>query len=156
LNRSGRRPHALLLVALAIAVAYGSLTAWQRATRPSRWVGTTECAWRGKPRVRVRSGLRPVDSTAVLAHERVHAAQCEALGPVRYRWRNLFAMSKLALETPAYCAGARERARLSGDTTLVRMTMTLDITAAMADVIDSVSIARSIASTCPEFAASIR
>lgn len=145
------RPRPILLVLLAIAVVYGSVVTWRRVTRPGRWVGYTDCSWRGKPRVVVRSGLRPIDSLAVAAHESVHAAECEELGPIRYRWRTLFASSNLALETPAYCAGARVRARLNGDTAFVRMTIPIDMIAAMGDVIDSATIVRSIAKSCPEF-----
>lgn len=95
--------------------------------------------------------MRRIDSLAVVAHELVHVAECEQLGPVRYRWRTMFAASNLALETPAYCAGARERVRLNGDTAFVRMTTALDMIAAMGDVIDSATIVRSIAAECPAF-----
>lgn len=97
------------------------------------------------------SGMRRIDSLAVLAHELVHVAECEELGPLRYRWRTMSAASNLALETPAYCAGARERARLNGDTAFLRMTTAQDMIAAMGDVIDSMTIVRSIAANCPEF-----
>jgi hypothetical protein len=150
-NRA-RWPHPILLVLLAVTVVYGSVATWRRLNRPpGRWVGYTNCAWRGKSRVVVRSGLRSIDSLAVAAHESVHAAECEELGPIRYRWRTLFASSNLALETPAYCAGARVRARLNGDTAFLRMTIPIDMIAAMGDVIDSATIVRSIAKSCPEF-----
>lgn len=146
-----RRPHPILLALLVLTLIYGSVATWRRITRPGRWVGYTDCAWRGKPRVVVRGGLRPFDSLAVVAHESVHAAQCERLGPIRYRWRTLFASTNLGLETPAYCAGARTRARLTGDTAFVRMTIPLDMIAAMGDAIDSATIVRSIAAECPVF-----
>jgi hypothetical protein len=147
-----RRPHPLLLLLLAATIVYGSVAAWRRMNRqPGRWVGYTECSWRGRPRIVVWSGLRRIDSLAVIAHESVHVAECEQLGPVRYRWRTMFAASNLALETPAYCAGARERARLNGDTAFLRMTTAPDMIAAMGDVIDSATIVRSIAANCPEF-----
>ena len=56
-------------------------------------------------------------------------------------WLCMFAASNLALETPAYCAGARVRARL-GDTAFVRATILIDMLAAMSDATDSVAIAR--------------
>ena len=136
-----------------MTVAFGSVAIWRRANRePGRWVGYTDCAWLGKPRIVVRGGLRKIDSLAVVAHESVHAVECEQLGPLRYRWRTLFASSNLALETPAYCAGARVRAALSGDTAFVRATIPIDMIAAMGDVIDSVTIVRELARECPAFA----
>lgn len=145
-----RRPHPVLLALLVVTVIYGGVAIWGRLHRqPGRWVGYTDCAWRGKPRVVVRSGLKRIDSLAVVAHESVHAAQCEQLGPIRYRWRTVFASSNLALETPAYCAGARVRAASSGDTAFVRITIPIDMIAAMGDVVDSATIMRSLRSTCP-------
>ena len=90
-------------------------------------------------------GLQPT------GEEKDHAAECEQLGPIRYRWQTLFAASNLALETPAYCAGARVRASLSGDTNFVRMTIPIDMIAAMGDVIDSATIVNDLVRVCPEF-----
>jgi hypothetical protein len=141
----------VLLLLLGAVASYGALVWRDRASRPARWVGVTECGWRGTPRVVVRSGLRPIDSAAVDAHERVHADQCKALGPLKYRWRNLSGAGKLGLEVPAYCAGARARARTPRDTVFVRNTMTADLLVALADVVDSATILRSVAWACPEF-----
>ena len=150
-RRSSRRPRPILLLLLGVVVVYGSVATWRRAHRPGgRWVGYTECAWFGAPRITVRGGLRPIDSLAVVAHESVHVAECAQLGPLRYRWQTMFAASNLALETPAYCAGGRVRAR-SGDTAFVRATIGDDMLSAMADVIDSAEVVRSIAAECPEF-----
>jgi hypothetical protein len=148
-----RRPHAALLALLAVTVLYGSIALWRRASRPGgRWVGYMECSWVGKPRIVVRDSLGPVETVAVTAHESVHAAQCDSLGPLRYRWRTLFAESNLALETPAYCEGARVRTRLTRDTVFDRLTMHGNMVAAMGDALDSATIARAIVSTCREFA----
>jgi hypothetical protein len=140
----------VLLLLLGVVASYGALVWRDRASRQARWVGITECGWTGHPRVIVRSGLR--DSAAVDAHERVHAEQCKTLGPFRYRWRNLSGSGKLALEVPAYCAGARARARTARDTAFVRSTMTADLLVALADVVDSTTILRAVTATCPEFA----
>jgi hypothetical protein len=142
----------VLLLLLGIVGSYGALVWRDRSARPARWVGVTECGWRGSPKVIVRGGLRPIDSVAVDAHERVHAEQCKALGPVRYRWRNLTGAGKLGLEVPAYCAGARVRARTPRDTAFVRSTMTADLLVALADVVDSTTIVRAVDWACPEFA----
>ena len=152
MRNSARRPHPILLGLLAITVIYGGAALWGRLHRqPGRWVGYTDCAWRGKPRIVIRGGLKRIDSLAVVAHESVHAAECEQLGPIRYRWQTLFAASNLALETPAYCAGARVRARLSGDTSFVRLTIPIDMIAAMGDVVDSATIVKNLTRLCPEF-----
>ena len=146
------RPRSIFLVLLAMAVIYGSVATWRRMNRPpGRWVGYTECSWRGQPRMVIWSGMRRIDSLAGVAHESIHVAECRQLGPVRYRWRTMFAASNLALETPAYCEGARERVRLNGDTAFVRMTTAPDMIAAMGDVIDSATIVRSLTASCPEF-----
>lgn len=152
MGRPRRLPHPAYLVLLAITVAYGSLAMWKRANRPAgRWVGYAECSWRGKPRFVVRSGLKRVDSIGVVAHESVHVAQCDRLGPVRYRWNTIFAASNLALETPAYCASGRARLRLTGDTILERNAVPHDMLAAMGDVVDSITILRALKASCPEF-----
>lgn len=154
LPRVTRRPHPALLVLLAITIVFGSVATWRRMSRPGgRWVGYTQCAWRGKPRIVVRAGLRPVESLGVVAHESVHAAQCDSLGPIRYRWNTIFAASNLALETPAYCAGARARTRLTGDTAFDRTTIPINMLAAMGDEVDSATIHASLVATCREFAA---
>jgi hypothetical protein len=151
---SRARPHPFLLAALAITLVYGGVAAWKRANRPpGRWVGITNCTWTTPPTITIRPGLRPIDSIATFAHESVHAAACKELGPLRYRWATLRAKSNLALEVPAYCAGARSRMRQNGDTMFVRITMPIDMMAAMGDDIDSATIARSIAESCPELAA---
>lgn len=148
-----RRPHPALVALLLVTIVYGSVMTWRRMTRPAgRWVGYTECAWRGSPRITIRPGLRRTDSLATFAHESVHAAQCAELGPVRYRWRTLFAQSNLALEAPAYCAGARSRVERSRDTSFERQTIPIDMIAAMGDGLDSATIVRSLVANCPQFA----
>src|SRR3954468_1937018 len=147
-----RRPHPVLLVVLALTLVYGSIATWRRAHRPAgRWVGVTSCEWFGEPRITIRPGLRPAAAAGAAAHEAVHAAQCRQLGPARYRWRTMFAASNLALEAPAYCAGARARVRITGDSAFERTTIPIDMLAAMGDVVDSVAIMRALGASCPEF-----
>jgi hypothetical protein len=150
------RPATVRLVVLVILLcavgAYGFVTARERSSRQSRWVGLTECGWTGSAVVSIRAGLRRNDSLAAVAHERVHASQCDSLGPLRYRLNNLFIADKLALELPAYCAGARERLRLSGDTTFVRMTTILDLLAAAGPDADSAAVAAALTLACAEVA----
>ena len=152
--RPRRWPHPALLALLLIVAVYEAVATMRRMGRPAgRWVGYTECAWRGAPRIVIQPRLRTTDSIAVVAHESVHAAQCDSLGPVRYRWNTLFAKSNLGLETPAYCAGGRARVKLNGDTAFNRMTIPIDMIAAMGDGIDSIDIARAIDAQCSEFSA---
>ena len=80
----------------------------------------TECTFRGPPRVVIRPDLSAADSLPVRVHEEVHAAQCRALGPVRYRLRNLTGSGKLSLEVPAYCAAAQVRLKATGHWEAVR------------------------------------
>jgi hypothetical protein len=147
-----RRPHPILLAVLALTLLYGSIATWRRANRPpGRWVGITNCAWKGSPRVTIRAGLRRVDSIAAMAHESVHVAECRDLGPLRYRWNTMFAESNLALETPAYCAGGRSRISLNHDTAFIRATIIEDMMAAMGDVVDSGRVIRAVRAECPAF-----
>jgi hypothetical protein len=106
--------------------------------------------------VTIRPGLRPIDSIAAVAHESVHVAECRELGPIRYRWRTIFASSNLALETPAYCAGARSRVHSNRDTVFIRATIVEDMMAAMADVVDSATVVKALSNECPAFLPVIR
>jgi hypothetical protein len=148
-----RRPHPILLAALALTLIYGGVAGWKRAKRPpGRWVGITNCNWLSEPTITIRPGLKKLDSIATFAHESVHAAECRTLGPMRYRWATVRAKSNLALEAPAYCAGGWSRAKQNGDTMFVRITMPIDMMAAMGDGIDSSLVERMIRQTCPELA----
>src|SRR3954469_24599674 len=147
-----RHAHPVLLGLLALTLLYGWVAIWKRANRPpGRWVGITDCAWRGTPRVTIRPGLRRVDSIAAVAHESVHVDECQRLGPLRYRWNTMFAASNLALETPAYCAGARSRIALNHDTAFIRATIVEDMMAAMGDVVDSGRVISALRRQCPGF-----
>lgn len=94
-------------------------------------------------------GLARVESIATMAHESVHVAECDSLGPVRYRWNTLFAASNLALEAPAYCVAARVRLANGWSVTTVRSTVLGDMQAAMGDQLDSATIHRTLTATCP-------
>jgi hypothetical protein len=96
-------------------------------------------------------GLQRVESLATASHESVHVAECRRLGPVAYRWNTAFAKSNLELETPAYCAAARVRARNGWTTNTIRETIVGDMLAAMADGVDSTSIVTALRAQCPEF-----
>lgn len=146
-----RGPRPLLLIALAVAVCFGSLAAWRSAHRPpGHWVGITDCSWRGAPRVTIRPGMRREDSVAAAAHESVHVAECSRLGPFRYRWNTLFAASNLALETPAYCAGERTRIRTPRDSSYARQAVIDNMMSAMSDRVDSLTMVAALRRECPE------
>jgi hypothetical protein len=148
-----RRAHPVLVGALVVTLAYGSVALWKRANRPGgRWVGQTHCSWIGQPRVTILPGLQRVESLATVSHESVHVTECRRLGPAAYRWNTLFAKSNLALEAPAYCAAARVRARNGWALNTIRESLVVDMLAAMGDEVDSASIARSLRSHCREFA----
>jgi hypothetical protein len=152
-----RRPRWLFLVLLATTIAYGAVATWKRSSRPGgRWVGRTDCAWFGEPVMTIRPGLARVESIATVAHEAVHVDECRTLGPVRYRWNTLSASSNLRLEAPAYCAAGRVRLRHGWSPALVRQTILYDMLAAMADGVDSVTIAAALHDACPEVVAASR
>jgi hypothetical protein len=139
------------LVALAIIAIFGIVSGWRRAHRaPGRVVGRTHCSWIGKPRVELTPGLAQTESIATMAHEQVHVAECDSLGPMRYRWNTVFAASNLSLEAPAYCAAARIRLKSGWSMNTVRSTVLGDMLAAMGDQLDSVTIHRAMMHACPE------
>jgi hypothetical protein len=150
-SRLTRRPRPILLAALAIAALYASVATWERAHRPAgRWVGRTNCSWRGDPVVEIRSGLARSESIATVAHESVHVVECRSLGPVRYRWNTIFASSNLALELPAYCAAARVRLASGWSLNTVRSTVLDDMRAAMGDQLDSARLEGALMEGCRE------
>jgi len=134
-----------------VVAIFGAASEWRRSHRPpGRVVGRTHCSWIGKPRVDITPGLAQTESIATVAHEMVHVAECDSLGPVRYRWNTIFAASNLALEVPAYCAAARVRLKSGWLPTTTRSTVLGDMQAAMGDQLDSATIHRALADRCPE------
>jgi hypothetical protein len=77
-------------------------------------------------------------------------AECDSLGPVRYRWNTIFAASNLALETPAYCAAARVRLKSGWSLATVRSTVLEDMQAAMGDQLNSATIRAALDRGCPD------
>lgn len=149
--RPDKRIRPLLLIILVVVAAYGGVVTWRRAHRPGgRWVGRTHCSWRGAPRVEIIPGLARTESIATVAHESVHVAECDSLGPVRYRWNTVFASSNLALEVPAYCAAARVRRQNGWSINTVKFTILGDMLAAMGDQLDSATIHHQLTAGCPE------
>jgi hypothetical protein len=110
----------------------------------------TECPWRSPARVTLTDRVTADDSLPVLAHERVHAAQCDTLGPLRYRWRNITSRGRMSLEAPAYCAGARERLRLGLHPRRVRERLLDDATSAFHGKLAPDRIEAALAAACPE------
>jgi hypothetical protein len=149
--RSNLRARPALLILLSVVALYGGVAAWQRAHRPGgRVVGRTHCSWVGAPRIELTPGLARTESIATVAHESVHVASCNALGPVRYRWNTLFAASNLALEAPAYCAAARVRLKSGWTINTVKTSVITDMQSAMGDQLDSVTLHRAVVAYCPE------
>jgi hypothetical protein len=134
-----------------VVAIFGAIMIWQRANRPGgRWVGRTDCSWFGEPRITIRPGLARVESIATVAHEQVHVAACERLGPVRYRLSTLGVQSNLYLEAPAYCAAARVRLRNGWSPNTVRSTVMTDMLAAMGDHLDSATLHSAFVQACPD------
>lgn len=137
------------LAALLLAVAWGATAGIRRARAAGEVLAYTECSFRGPPRVVIRDDLAAADTLPVRVHEQVHAAQCRALGPFRYRLRNLTGAGKLSLEVPAYCAAAQVRLAATRHWESVRERMHDDIVAALRGVVDSAQVARTVARECP-------
>ena len=84
----------------------------------------------------------------VRIHEEVHAGQCRELGAFRYRWRNVSASGKLALEIPAYCQAAAARVRRGDARKIVRERLEDDVHAAFSAMLDSATIHEKLAAGC--------
>jgi hypothetical protein len=124
------------------------MSMWQRANRETVVLASTTCPLRGSPRVVVSPDVSAEDSQPVRIHEEVHAAQCRALGPWRYRWRNLTRSGKLGLEAPAYCAAADARLRAGLDTSYVTRRLVDDATEALRDVADARAVRAALRHHC--------
>lgn len=145
------RPRPVFLLLLVAVALYGSIAAWRRVNRPpGRWIGVTHCSWIGRPTVTIRSGIKPQDSVGAVAHESVHVAECERLGPVGYRWNTVRASTRLALETPAYCAGSRARVRVTRDTFFERATILEDMMSDLADQMDTAEVIAALRKECAD------
>ena len=112
----------------------------------------TECPFKGEPRVALSSAVAAEDTQPVRVHEEVHASQCRRLGPFRYRLENLTTRGKLALEAPAYCAGAKTRLALRVDSAVVRERLIDDATAAFKGSADPTAVRAALRVACPEIA----
>jgi hypothetical protein len=140
-----RWPFVALLAGVAV---------WGFAAIPENWNRETEvlamttCPFRGEPVTTVSPGLSPLEMAHVAAHEAVHAQQCRALGPLKYRIRNL--TSKLWLEAPAYCAGAAARLGRGMDSAEVRIRLRDDAIEALRGTADSVDVLDALEMACPE------
>lgn len=110
----------------------------------------TECPWRGDPRVTVTPAVAAEDTLPVRMHEEAHAQQCRQLGPLKYRLQNLTTRGKLALEAPAYCAGARARLAQRMDSAVVRERLMDDAIASFKGAADPATVREAIRVSCPE------
>ena len=143
------RPRVAFWGLLVLAAAWGANSTWQRSQRETLVLATTSCPFGGEPMITISAVVVPVDSEPVRAHEEVHAAQCRALGPWRYRWENLSRAGKLGLESPGYCAGASVRLRAGQDSGRVRQRLLENAFEALGDLADSATIRRSLQQACP-------
>ena len=144
----------LILVALAVAIGWYIPSMLSLADTRAEALAYTDCPWRGPARVTITANVTRADSLPVLAHERVHAAQCRSLGPLRYRLRNLRARGRMSLEAPAYCAGATERVRLGQDRRYVSERLRDDALAAFAGTLDSAEVLGMLRAACAPLVAS--
>lgn len=150
-----RRVRWTFVAALALTTAWGVSSALRHTRVPGDVLAYTECSFRGPARVVISPDLAPADTLPVRVHEQVHAEQCSALGPVRYRLRNLTGAGKLSLEVPAYCAAAQVRLKALRRPDIVRERMVDDLIAALNGLVDSAQIARTVARDCPLAAAHV-
>jgi len=149
--------HPLYVVVLLLAAAAGARTWWVTSQRAARNVAWTTCPFFGEPVVRMRTDLIAAwDTVVARVHEEVHAGQCRALGPVRYRLRSLTAAGKLSMETPAYCASAVARLTVDPDSQYASDRMHTDMIEGMANLVDSTAVKEALRKECPAIAAQPR
>lgn len=141
-----------LLIAIALTFVIVAVGGLMRTDPQGEALAYTECPWRGDARVTVTLAVAPGDTLPVRMHEEVHAQQCRQLGPLKYRLQNLTTRGKLALEAPAYCAGARARLAQRMGTALVRERLFDDATAAFKGSADPTAVREALRSACPEIA----
>lgn len=134
---------------LGISVAWAALTSLHRGRLAGEVLAYTECPFRGPAVVVTLPGLSVEDTLPVRVHEEVHAGQCRALGPFRYRLRNLTSSGKLSLELPAYCAAFKARIRSGWTPRNARERLNDDIQAAMSGIVDSAVVMQTLRLDCP-------
>ena len=116
----------------------------------------TECTWSDGPLVvMVVSRIAPEDTAPVRAHEDVHADQCDDLGWLRYRLRNLTVTGRLRMEAPGYCAGASVRLRRGDDSSVTRERMHDDMRAMFMGQADAARVDSALRSSCPGLARNV-
>jgi hypothetical protein len=135
-------------IATLVGVAIWGVSAMRaNARRQTEVLAVTTCPWRGEPVTRINANLSAEEAAHVTAHESIHAQQCRLLGPFQYRLRNL--TSKLALEAPAYCAGAKVHLAFGMDTIATRTRLVDDAVEALRGTADSASIVDALHDACP-------
>ena len=142
-------------ILLGAATLLAILVLARRTTPRGSPLAFTECSWDGPVVVMVVSRIAPEDTAPVRAHEQTHADQCDDLGFVLYRLRNLSVEGRLSLEAPGYCAGARERLRRGDDTAVTRERMFDDAAAMFAGQADSARVGAALRAACPELARNV-
>lgn len=135
------------IAALAGVAVWGLFAHRESSRRATEVLATTTCPFRGEPVTSIDPSLSQIEMAHVTAHERVHAEQCRALGPLKYRIKNL--TSKLQLEAPAYCAGALIKIALGVDTVDVRTRLLDDAVEALRGTADSADVVDALEAACP-------
>jgi len=153
MTRRARIARLLLLVAL---VGILVLTVLVRTPTPQgQALARTTCAFSGPVRVMDVGRIPPEDTLPVRVHEDVHARQCDELGWLRMRLKNLTAGGRLSLEAAGYCAGARARLRRGDSYALTRERLFDDANAMFAGTLDSARVNAALRASCPELTASV-
>jgi hypothetical protein len=149
------RPQAVRVAVLTAAALIFAAVLADRLMNPApaQALAFTECSWADGPLVvMVVSRIAPEDTAPVRAHEGVHADQCDDLGFLRYRLKNLTVTGRLRMEAPGYCAGARVRLRRGDDSSATRERMFDDMGAMFLGQADSSRVNQALRDACPELA----
>ena len=142
----------MLLVLLGLALLLLVALKLMRPEQRGSALAYTSCGFAGPSLVMDLSRIPAEDTLPVREHEEVHANQCNDLGFVRMRFRNLTARGRLSLEAPAYCQGARARLKRGDDYAVTRERLFDDANAMFAGALDSSRVNAALRLSCPELA----
>ena len=152
--RRGRRVGLVLAVGAILAVIATTRGPNFRDDADAEVLGYTTCGWFGPARVVLTPLATDAEEEPVRRHETVHARQCDSLGPLRYHLRNARARTRLELEVPAYCEGAKARIAQGQRPERVRERMVDDLISAFAGLLPADTVRVSVEARCDVAAAS--
>ena len=148
---NGAARYAKVALLCTLFVVLGLALFVRPATPKGDALAYTICALDGPQLVMNVASIRAEDTLPVRMHEDVHVRQCNELGWMKVRWRNLTVGGRLMLEAPGYWAGARARLSRGDNFSVTRERMYDDANAMFAGALDTSQVNAALRAACPEF-----